>query len=317
MSNTQIKEPQYAGQNSSQFCKLPPELRNQIYKYLFSSTTLVLSECCMETMKMKSAPYSLAIVQTCWQIYNETKSMWPSEVLFIFDKPEDLLDKLSTQPSTIVSQIRHLRVRGGTLHLRLTDDGASFWFGLSESLKLLPQLRLDTLTVLATVYEEYAHDTLNFLIRHGHGWKELHYIANDPKVLSISKLNYTRHPPHYGDWQKTLLDRDGPQSGAKVNIYRAKSNIPISLDDATSYEIFDDEWNLGPQDDVFGIVHHQILTSDPEWLNGMLVVVKRGRNADITLKGQPPFDHSDIRSHGMTWEDLRQYCVESPFLGPA
>jgi len=243
--------------------------------------------------------------------------MWLSEVLFSFEKPEDLLDKLSTKPSTIVSQIRHLRVRGGTLQLRLTDDGASFWFGLSESLKLLPQLRLDTLTVLATVYEEYAYDTLNCLIQHGHGWKELHYIASDSKVLAISKLNYNRRKPQSGNWQKALLDRDGPQSGARVTMYRAKSNIPNSLDDTSSCEVFEESVPDGSQVDDFGMDYDQILPPEDERPKEVLVVAKRGRKADITLKGQPPFDPSDIRSYGMAWEDIRQYCVESPFLGSA
>jgi hypothetical protein len=238
-------------------------------------------------------------------------------VLFSFEKPEDLLDTLSTQPSTILSQIRHLRVRGGTLQLRITDDGISFWFGLSESLKLLPQLRLDTLTILATVYEEYAYDTLNCLIRHGHGWKELHYIASDLKMLAISKFNHNRCKPQSGNWQKTLLDRDGPQSGARVTMYRAKSNIHNSLDDASSCVVFEENVPDGPQWNDFGMDYDQILLPKAEKSKEVLVVAKRGRNADISLKGQPPFDHSDIRSYGMAWEDIRQYCVESPCLGSA
>jgi len=314
MANVQVKEPQYADQNSCQFCKLPRELRDQIYQCLFSSTKFMFGECYGETMKTQPAPCSLAILQTCRQIYNETRSMWLSEVLFSFEKPEDLLDTLSAQPSTIVSQIRHLRVRGGSLQLRPRDDATSFWFGLSESLKLLPQLRLDTLTILATVYEEYAHDTLNCLLQHGHGWKELHYIASDSRVLAISKLNYDRRKAQSGDWQKTLLDRDGPQSGARVTMYRAKPNIHNSLEDA-SCEIFEENLLDELQWNYFGIDYDQMLPQEAEKPKQVLVVAKRGRNADISLKGQFPFDRSDIRSYGMAWEDMRQYCVESPCLG--
>ena len=317
MANPQTMELLYVDQKSSQFCKLPGELRDQIYKYLFSSTRLAFGECHTETMEMKSAHYSLAILQTCRQIYNETRSMWLREVLFSFEGPEDLLDKLSTQPSTVVSQIRHIRVRGGTLQLRLTDDGVSFWFGLSESLKLLPQLRLDTLTVLATAYEEYACDTLNHLIQQGHGWKELHYIASDSKMLAFSKLNSNRRKPQSSNWQQILVDRDGPQSGAQVKMYRAKSNSPGSLNIASLHELFEETIPDGSHEDEVGVHHYEVRLSEADTPKEVLVVAKRGRNADITLKGQPPFDPLDIRSYGMTWEDIGQYCVESPFLGAA
>lgn len=47
------------------------------------------------------------------------------------------------------------------------------------------------------------------------------------------------------------------------------------------------------------------------WSKGLLVIVKRGRDADIAEYDRPPYTFDeDIRqwAHGMTWADIRQ-CV--------
>ena len=97
------------------FLLLPRELRFQIYNYLFASTRLTFGKklvSCSERRAMKPAPNSLAILRTCRQINLEARAFWLGRVLFNFECVESLLDKLSAQPSSIVGQIRHLRING-------------------------------------------------------------------------------------------------------------------------------------------------------------------------------------------------------------
>jgi hypothetical protein len=116
-----------ADQSSIRLLQLPQELRDQVYKHLFWSTRLTFGKryflpekhqkFVANTRKieymikwLKPAPNSLAILRTCRQTYSEATNRWVGEVLFNFERAEDMLDKLdSLSPSTIAS-IRHLRV---------------------------------------------------------------------------------------------------------------------------------------------------------------------------------------------------------------
>jgi hypothetical protein len=69
----------------------------------------------------------------------------------------------------------------------LTYEDDDIFHRLPWALKLLPGLQLDTLTVLGLSYGPRNYDTLNGLIQHGNGWKELHYISKDSTMLGFEK----------------------------------------------------------------------------------------------------------------------------------
>src|SRR2546429_1002562 len=188
--------------------QLPRELRDQIYTCLFASTRITFGErnSRITTKTMKPAPNSLAILRTCRQINQEAGALWLNHVLFNFENPEDLLDKLSTLPSTTLSQIRHVRTGGRPLMLQPIGDDDDVYYRLVWALKLLPGLRLNTLTVLGSSGGEIAYDTLEGLIKYGNGWKELHFITPNSTMLGFAKVVMFMADPYWRKPQPSTWD---------------------------------------------------------------------------------------------------------------
>jgi hypothetical protein len=80
-----------------------------------------------------------------------------SQVTFGFEHPDSMLEKLYFLPSSMLSQIRHLRIHYAYLDLDTTSEAHKLlnnrypkWleqFELPASLMLLSGLRLETITV--------------------------------------------------------------------------------------------------------------------------------------------------------------------------
>jgi hypothetical protein len=180
---------------------------------------------------MHPAAHSLALLRSCRQVFEETNYLWLGRLRFNFECVESLLDKLSAIPASTLSQIRHLRARDRTLimsHL----EAEEVLHGLPWALKLLPSLRLDTLTVLGSPYpyDLRNYTTVNDFIEHGNGWKGLHYISPDPTMLGFKKtgMNGDTHEwrrPQPSTCKKMLLSRDGTDSQVTVTILQAPEAI--------------------------------------------------------------------------------------------
>lgn len=149
------------------------------------------------------------------------RSVWLSRVLFNFEHVEALLDKLSVLPSAKLSQICHLRTRAQPLILYFEEHGHDACYRLAWSLKLLPGLRLDTLTVLGSSRSTNAHGTLTGMIKHGNGWKELCYVTMDSTMLGFQKETWFGADPDH--------DRRRPQpSTCKSHGFRVIPFAPTS-----------------------------------------------------------------------------------------
>ena len=121
---------------SSRLLQLPRELRDQIYTHLFTSTRIAFGRRATSRISAKKtipAPNLLAILYTCRQINSETRLLWLRQVLFSFEEPEYLLDRLSSLPSAIISQIRKIRTGGRPVMLQpIGDDDDTFYRRGSE-----------------------------------------------------------------------------------------------------------------------------------------------------------------------------------------
>jgi hypothetical protein len=195
----------------------------------------------------------------CRQIYEEGKALWISRVLFNFENVESLLDKLSALPHATLSQIRHVRTRGQSLMLSPPDDDDDVYYRLAWALKLLPGLQLDTLTVLGQSQGLLDYDTLEGLIEHGDGWRELRYITPDSTMLGFKKVELYMADPYWRrpqptTWNETLLKRDGVDPKSTVTIYRStQPEIPGTVMNAGTRQIVDQK-NILPSDlETFGI----------------------------------------------------------------
>lgn len=130
--------------------RLPRELRDMVYVALFASTRLTFGQSHVEQKTTKTiipALNSLAILRTCHQIHAEAGRLWRHRVLFNFENAEALLDKLSLLAPTALSQIRHLRTSRSSLQFDVPGENPVA-YRLVSFLRLLPGLRLDTLTVI-------------------------------------------------------------------------------------------------------------------------------------------------------------------------
>lgn len=164
------------------FLGLPRELRDMIYKCLFSTRLTHGAEWIDDngrsrahnptgTFKanhVKPAPYLLVILRTCHQIHDEANHLWLGRVLFNFDGLFALFDKLYLLPASKLSQIRDVRLRTAWMRCR-TIPGYHPEADLHEVFTYLPQLRLETLTVLGPRDGLDASKDLEGMITQGQG----------------------------------------------------------------------------------------------------------------------------------------------------
>lgn len=309
-------------QTLSPLLQLPGELRNQIYNCLFASTRLTFGERNTGPITrkiMRPAINSLAILRVCRQINQEARSLWLGEILFSFEVVKNLLDKFSTLPSSTLSQIRNVRTGGHPLMLQPIGGDDDVFYKLAWALKLLPGMNLDNLTVLGSSGGAIAYDALGGLIKHGNGWRELHFITANSEMLGFAKVRtFMAGPcwrkPQPSTWNDILLRRDGANSGASVTIYRStQSHSPGTVIDPRTRQIFEQKVPSPKDLEIFGVAEDKQLLAEDEIGKELLVVVKRGHGANIREQDTPPYKSiDDIRqwSHGMTWAEIKHQCID-------
>lgn len=232
-------------QRDSKLMQLPQEIRDQIYEHLFCSTRFASGERTtgrIESQRIVSAHRgkALSILRTCRRIHLEVGREWLHQVLFHFEDPEAMLQKLANISESLRGEIRHVRVSGQPLMLSFKED--DIHHRTAQVLKLLPGLKLDVLTILGDKQPDVSYQTLNMLIRHSNGWKELRYISHSSEFLgfkdelmlflpsnhALAHLCYRQPQPF--DWQSGLERRDGQASRPFVTIHRSKeANVPQAI----------------------------------------------------------------------------------------
>lgn len=357
---------------TSQFILLPPEIRLFIYGFVLASTRLTFGKRVMDNNNtaraarvMRPRRHSLALLHVCRLIYREIRDLWPSRVLFNFEDPRTLLDKLAPLPSATVARIRRLRVWARSLWFR-TDlqpeeggvdalvnnlqqggppgggggggDGAVLSYNLTAILKLVPALHLDVLTVFCSSDDRTAWQTLTGLIKKGNGWRQLNFVTPNSAPLMWALIHRRDEPDEQGDryriglpitWEEHLYHRDGggeEDSGASVTIYRAVTTAAAATTTPPIFcpetrQLFNED-DILYQDTIPSSSSSQQQQQPPpptrmpytEWDRELLVVVKRGRNANIVEPETPSdVDMDDIRawSRGMAWSEIRERVLSS------
>ncbi|OAA67921.1 hypothetical protein SPI_00116 [Niveomyces insectorum RCEF 264] len=308
-------------QDASLLMQLPQELRDEIYAHVFFSTRLASGARSTARFggdqEVRSAPHALALLRTCRRVHAEIGTRWLHMVLFSFETPKALLDKLTNVSIATRSLIRHVRVSGLPLVLSLEED--DLYYRTLAVDKLLPGLQLDRLTVLGTRSDKISYETLTNLIRDSDGWKELYYVTHNSAFLGY-KDNwggfdesepdpYLRVPQPAG-WQAILDARDGAASQPSVTIYRATDpDRPCSVLHAhlQAREPFVQRLAAGQTLATFGTTEDAVLMQTGQREREMLVVAKRGQGVDYQEKENSPFLDDDIRKEmsGMTWKQFQ------------
>jgi hypothetical protein len=232
-------------------------------------------------------------------------------VTFNFEAVEALLDKLSPLAADTLSRIRYIRTRGDTLMLQPVGDDDDVYYRLAQSLKLLPSLHLEVLTVLGPGDGLIAYDTLNGLIEGGNGWRELHFITPNSSMLGFAEEHGYLRKPQPSAWQATLIGRDSAKSKPTVTIYRcSQPDAPGSILKSQNRQFFE---QLKPsKKDIarFGMQEDRPLMVE---MKELMVIVTRGEGVDITERSGPPFGPEDIRewAYGMSWAAIRRECIDN------
>lgn len=318
-----IKDPQ----NSSLFFqRLPTEIRLEIYSHLFYSTRLsfgkrpTLAKRRVRTIRLRPAPNGLSLLRVCGRVSDEIGDSWLGQVLFSFEDPETMLDKLADLDPQTLGKLRHIRYSNqDSLVLgRLGEDGENgdWIYRFTHWLKLLHGLRLDRLTVLGHTMAQFRYLELDALINHSDGWKELYYLSNDSVMLGFGRFDkyYGRYEwkrelraPQPSTWSQALAARDGPT--ASVTIYRS-TDATVSgsmISRPATCQGFADQVAEPGKETQYGVESDMALMKQGEKQKEILVVARRGNGVDYTENGTSPMLPGDIREHwpGMTWGQIR------------
>lgn len=222
--------------DSAFFHRLPQELRDHIYGFLFSSTKFAFGRAPKSKempkgfrvqvyVAIKPAPNGLAFLRACRRSRMEIGDSWLPRVQFWFTDVRIMLDRLSRATPDTVSKIRQMTVGAKQIFLRSKHHAGSYH--IESAFKLLQGLRLDQLTVFTSGRRSVDSHTIRGLIRYGSGWKTLRYLTFD---LPYQDSEFRSTPdPSFGKstwrtgWQSDLEDRDGKASSPSVTVYRGKT----------------------------------------------------------------------------------------------
>ncbi|EOA88534.1 hypothetical protein ACJQWK_01511 [Exserohilum turcicum] len=299
--------------DSSRLLQLPRELRDEIWELVFNSTRLTFGM--RYTPRhgeryLKPAPHSLALLRVCRQINVETRDLWMQRVLFNFEDPQTMLNKLAELPESTVSRIRHVRLIGSPMmrYLKGFDD---LMYRHESIFQLLPALRLDCLTIFAVAPAAPEYDALTNLVNRGNGWRELRYITRSSRMLGFSpsrshgsrETGDIRRQPQPRSWNKRLVGRDGDGSGSSVQVFRA-----IDEDDCASVldPLRREPFEQNPEEhelDDFGRVDDEELTRGAGARRALLVLVRRGDKVDVGQKSPGYGKERDMKArfNKRTW----------------
>ncbi|KAM7209799.1 hypothetical protein V8F06_014820 [Rhypophila decipiens] len=315
------------------FHKIPQEIRDKIYDQVFAYTRLSHGEKPLgriNSVKVKPAPHSLALLRTCHRIKDEIGDRWLRQVLFHFEDPLDMLDKLTALPHRVISQLRHVRVRAQSILLTWPDDDDDVHYTLHYGLKLTPGLKLDVLTVMGYMPgADVQYNTLNRLIRDSDGWKELRFLSSSSKLLGYEYKDYrfrgvTRdmrdlylRKPQPADWQSVLNLRDGVETLPSVAIYRSKTPGGRSSS-KSSLMANPANWEPFQQKDIIGngrygtVEDPNIMSTPDERDKEVLVIARRGKGVDYQEKENSRYIEGDIRREapGKRWKEIRKMCID-------
>jgi hypothetical protein len=216
--------------------------------------------------------------------------------LFAFERVHDLLEKLSSVPRSVVEQIRHIHIGSQPiLLLPPTDYRNKVFVKLVWALKLLPGLRLDTLTVLGDYGPEVAYITLDGLVNNGNEWRELRYLTAESRMLGFRRVQFYHQilyarKPQPSTWSRVMAERDSVDSDAAVTIYRpTQANAPGTVINPHNRQTFEQELQPGERLESFGVDEDPELMHEDNARKELLVVVRRGEHARITENATVPF----------------------------
>ncbi|ESZ96293.1 hypothetical protein SBOR_3348 [Sclerotinia borealis F-4128] len=214
--------------NKHTLMKFPAEIRQMIFKHLFDSTRLTFGYRQIKYGFRKVLPSrnALAILRVCRQIYQEADHLWLSRVLFNFEDGMTLIDKLSSLPISTLEQIRHVRTR-------MLQDEPEIPAGITEELahglRLLPGLKLDTLSLVSpwrlNRSDYFGSPDINRFLRTKFPCKELHLITPGSPFHETDKWTHEQASGAFEDkidaWANTLTEAGDAAPQVTIAVFQS------------------------------------------------------------------------------------------------
>jgi hypothetical protein len=285
---------------------IPVELRELIYEFLFSSYTI------RHGFQQPSTPSGdskssnrIALLLSCRQIFAEANRHLPLNSTLHFRGTENLLETLLSVDQSVVTRLRHVRVRAFPFPLYASGSSNNYYptYYAANALFLLPGLCLDTLVVEdcwhgfgmgdgwrdVTTYFDFES------LLESNAWKELTYITPCTDFIASGYDHRRKRLPQPETWDALIKERDGAEFGAEVAMYL----VPYKQEAATGEERTEDgrimqPWAAKPGHEVNE--NWRVAGLDQDLKGEVRIIAKRGKRARAVQLGL---------GEKKTWKELK------------
>ncbi|RMZ67633.1 alpha beta-hydrolase [Pyrenophora seminiperda CCB06] len=261
------------------------ELRELIYGFLFSSYTVRRGFGHTEKSGDASESSSrIALLLTCHQVHAEANRHLPLNCTLHFRGTENLLETLLSVDQSVVTRLRHIRVRAFPFPLYMSG-GSQYYptYYAAQALALFPGLILDTLVVEDCWHgfgmgdgwrDVTTYFDIEALLR-SDAWKHLTYITPSTDFIASGYDHRRKRLAQPETWDALLKERDGKEFGAEVQMYI----VPYQQENATGKETTEDgrimqPWQAKPGHEVNE--DWRIAGPDQDLKGEVRIVAKRG-----------------------------------------
>lgn len=280
--------------NTPNLLGIPTELRELIYGFLLSSYTIIRGhrEPSKTPQEVSDAPRA-ALLLTCRQIHAEAWRHLPLNCTLHFRGTEDLLDTLLSVDQSVITRLRHIRIRAFPFPL-YADSKPQYYpaYYFANALTLLPGLCLDELEV---------HDCW-----HGHGqgdgwrdvttymdieallksdaWKRLTYITPCTDFIASGYDHRRKRQLQPESWDALVKERDGEASGAGVQMWIVPVKQTESRDEGRTEDgRMMQEWSARPGHEI--IENWRLATPEQKLKGEVRIIATRGKRARVVQLG--------------------------------
>jgi hypothetical protein len=296
-----------------------------MFRELFASTTVYIGF--DNNNDDEPQKINTSILRTCRQLSIEAAPIIAPNITLNIWNTKALIDFLFTLSPEIIKSIRYIDLCSGEPIPLYANDRMSYTtYHVDQAFCMFPGLALNVLTVkdcyhMPDCYSHGASDmshigtyaAIDGLIRIG-GWKELHYITPTTQFMSDPcECGSRRRVPQPSNWNKLLLDRDGEQSGASVEMFVAKDP---DIEGDAAYVDTSFEYHANPGQ-TLDLQADKPQTPKERWRflesREVLVIAKRGVSTAYAQDGGEL--HGNIKDllGRMSWE---QVVADGIFIDP-
>ncbi|KAF2628677.1 hypothetical protein BU25DRAFT_29517 [Macroventuria anomochaeta] len=288
------------------FLTIPVELRELIYVFLFSSYTIVhgLRGPSKPAQESTSSPRA-ALLLTCRQIHAEAWRHLPLNATLHFRSTEDLLRTLLSVDQSVITRLRHIRVRAFPFPLYANDKPEYYpTYYFANALSLLPGLCLDELEV-DDCWHGYGQgdgwrDVTTYMdieaLLKSDAWKRLTYITPCTDFIASGYDHRRKRQQQPETWDALLKERDGEAFGASVQM----RIVPTKQAEARDEERTEDgrkmqEWSARPGHEI--IQNWRLATPEQSLKGEVRIIATRGKRARAVQLGM---------QEKKSWKELKE-----------